>query len=90
NQKSTSVPSGCTLRIEVLLPALILWTSDNWSTRHEDQTHPTAVGVHLLDISTANLAADTVIAFTFRWSSGNWEQTNFAVTVVPLSDVVST
>src|ERR1051325_8287939 len=35
NQKSTRVRRGDTLRIELLAESVVLWTFDDWSTRHE-------------------------------------------------------
>src|SRR5215831_13651467 len=34
NQKSTSVPLDFTLRIELLSPAMVMWTADAWKSQH--------------------------------------------------------
>ena len=81
NQKSSYLPAGFKLRIELLNPAVILWTSDRWSTQHESPTKSTNLGVHFSDIPTDSLPSGTPVVFTFYWSSGKWEGTNFEVVV---------
>ncbi len=81
NQKCTWTPLGYKLRIEVLSPAVICWTSDGWSSKHEQKTIPTNLNVHFLDIPTDSLPSGASVKFTFCWSSGQWEGSNFAVVI---------
>ena len=82
NQRSTSIPAGYSLRIEVLEPAVVVWTSDGWLSQQETETVPTPLNTFFLDIPTTNLNAGSSIIFTFRWAQGHWEGTNFQVTLV--------
>lgn len=82
NQKSTSVPAGFTLRIELLTPAAVVWTSKGWTSTNTGLTHPTRVGVCFFDISTTGVEPGTSLEFTFRWANGEWEGHNFDVQVV--------
>jgi glucoamylase len=81
NQKCSSVPTGFTLRIELLTPATVMWTADAWSSQQQ-QTIATRLGVHFMDIRTNGMAAGTALEFTFRWENGQWEGHNFDVKVV--------
>jgi glucoamylase len=82
NQKSSSVPAGFTLRIEVATPATVVWTSDSWKTQRAKPANATRLDIHYLDIETSNLAAGSEIEFTFYWPSERWEGQNFKVSVV--------
>jgi glucoamylase len=81
NLKNRSVPAGYKIRIETLMPAVVVWTSDQWATHREDSTAPTALGVHFLDVPSEHLPSGTHISFTFHWANGSWEGTNFEVVV---------
>jgi glucoamylase len=82
NQKSTSVPSGFTLRIELLCPANITWTSDAWTSQQTEPATMTRLGLYFLDIPTSGISAGTGLQFTFQWPNSQWEGTNFKVDVV--------
>jgi glucoamylase len=82
NQKCSSVPAGFTLRIELLNPATVVWTSNAWTAQREDVTRASRLGVYLLDIPTSDMAAGTKLEFTFLWENGTWEGHNFDVRVV--------
>ncbi len=82
NLKCTEVPSGKTLRLEALTPALVHWSADHWQHVSDAPTVDTGFGLHVVDLPTAALPAGTVVRFTFYWkSSGTWEGTDFAVAV---------
>ena len=75
--------AGKNLRIEVLEPARIHWTSDGWHTTHDDPTQDAGLGVHVCDLPAATLAPGTTIVFTLFWPQHQrWEGTDFAVEVV--------
>ncbi len=82
NQKSSSVPLGFTLRIELLAPATIVWSRDAWKSKLTDPAHMTRLGVYFLDIPTSEIPAGTVLQFTFEWANGQWEGSDFSVAVV--------
>src|SRR5439155_9817369 len=82
NQKSSCVPGGYKLRIELLAPATIVWTSDGWASKHEEQTKATGLNIHLRDIPTDMMPIGTEIDFSFCWPNGCWEGQNFKLKIV--------
>jgi glucoamylase len=75
--------AGKNLRIEVLEPGRIHWSSDGWRTIHDNPTQDTGLGVHLFDLPAAALAPGTTIVFTLYWpQQERWEGTDFSVEVV--------
>ena len=82
NQKSRTVPEGKNLRIEVLAPAMVHWTPDDWQTTNDSKTIDTGLGVHYVDLPTNRLSPDSKIVFTFFWPTANkWEGIDFQATV---------
>ena len=82
NQKLRMLPSGCTLRIELLAPARIRWTVDAWRSSTDSDTRPSGLGTHYLDIAATLLPAGTSVAFTPYWiEAARWEGANFVVDV---------
>ena len=70
-----------TLRIELLAPASVHWSSDGWQTSHDDETRDTGLGVYVADLPN-DLAASSAINFTFRWlDADRWEGRNYTVQI---------
>jgi glucoamylase len=81
NYRTQVVPMDRTLRIEVLAPAIIRWTDDNWNTVNDTFTGDTGLGLHIADLPVKKIIGNE-ITFTFYWlESQNWENKNFAVAV---------
>jgi len=82
NHKSRSMPRGKILRIEVLAPANVHWSTDGWQTAHDAATTDSELGVHFFDLPTVHLVAGTTVVFTFFWpQSERWEGEDFVLTV---------
>jgi glucoamylase len=82
NHKIRDIPAGKLLRIELLAPATVQWTTDNWTTTYDARTSDTTLGMQIADLSTDKLSVGTEVAFTFFWlEDSHWEGTNFAVSV---------
>ena len=82
NHKVRSIPEGKILRVEVLSPAMVHWSVDNWKTIVDTKTRDTRLGVFVADLPTDKLPAGRKVLFTFFWlKSHNWESTDFAVTI---------
>ena len=82
NDKPRTMPAGRTLRLEVLAPANVRWSVDDWAHAHDAPTRDTGLGVHVADLPTRGLAASARVLFTFYWpDAGRWEGTDFAVTL---------
>lgn len=83
NHKCRTILTGKIFRIELLAPAVIHWSTNNWKEVIETKTHDTGIGIHLADIPTSSLKTDEQIQFTFFWSEANhWEGQNFSVKAV--------
>ncbi len=75
--------AGKNLRIEVFEPALVHWSSNQWQTTHDAEAQDTGLGVHCVDLPTADLASGATVLFTFFWrTSKRWEGADFKVEVV--------
>ena len=86
NQKIRTIPAGRNLRIEVLAPATIHWSSDEWKTTTDTKTIDTELEIHCADLPTGKLAPSSRILFTFFWLEANmWEGTDFQITVAERS-----
>jgi glucoamylase len=74
---------GKTLRIAVHTPAVVHWTSNDWSTKLLVETRDTGCGLHIADLPTRSCPCGTRIEFTFFWvDSSRWEGANFSMEVV--------
>jgi glucoamylase len=82
NNKAKSMPRGKELRIELLSPALVHWSFDNWKSAQDINTRDTGLGVHAVDLATDQLPQAAQVLFTFHWPNENrWENRDYYVTV---------
>jgi glucoamylase len=82
NHKLYSLPPGKILRIELMAPASIHWTADEWKTCGDLKTHDAGLGIHMVDLPTTALAEGRQIKFTFYWpDAGHWEGRDFIVRI---------
>jgi glucoamylase len=82
NHKIRSLPPGKMLRIELIAPAVIHWTSDNWNTCQDVKTHDSGLKIHLADLPTHSLEEGRQIQFTFHWlDTSHWEGQDFIVQI---------
>ncbi|ESY67083.1 MULTISPECIES: glucan 1,4-alpha-glucosidase [Mesorhizobium] len=80
NNKIRALPGGKTLRVELLAPATVHWSIDNWTTAQDSKTEENAFGIHLVDLPVA-LPSGSTLTFTFFWpGTGDWENVDFSVT----------
>ena len=81
-QKSHLLAAGTVLRIEVLQPARIHWSHDNWRTVEDTPTIDTGLGIYYADLPAKQLVHGKEIKFTFYWPEENrWEGQDFLVEV---------
>jgi glucoamylase len=66
NHKCRIIPVGKTLRLELLEPAVILWSDDNRQTTREAHTRDTGLDMHVADLPTTECKAGTEIWFSFQ------------------------
>jgi glucoamylase len=70
------------LRLEFLEPASVRWSSDNWASTTDSESHATGLGTFIYDLPTQSLAAGSEVRFTILWTQqGKWEGTNFVVVI---------
>ncbi len=82
NHKIKSLKKGLKLRIEVLAPAKVHWSTDDWNTVRDTATADTHVGLCYADLDISKLKSGSSILFTFYWNNtGNWEGTDFSVVI---------
>ncbi len=83
NNVATTLVVGKRLRIEVMAPARIRWSTDLWATSRDTETRQTGFGVQVADLDTAELAVGGTVEFTFFWPDvGHWEGRNFTLRAV--------
>lgn len=77
-----NIPFGQILRFEVHAKAVVHWSLDEWATSHDSPTRDTLLGMHVVDLPTAQLATGSVVHFTFFWPDvERWEGRNFTVSI---------
>jgi glucoamylase len=82
NHKRSGMPPGKVLRVEMLAPALVRWSTDDWKNAQDTQTRSTGMAMHVVDLPTSQLPPGVRIQFSFFWIESNrWEGTNFLVVV---------
>lgn len=82
NQKTRVLAAGKILRIEVLKPALIHWSRENWRTSHDTETTATTFGIYFADLDSADLVAGDEIVFTLYWQDERcWEGRDYRLVV---------
>jgi glucoamylase len=82
NNKCRRMPSGKDLRIAVMAPATVHWSSDDWKTSNDITTRDAGTGIFVADLPASRLGSGRNIVFTFFWPQGQrWEGINFSVTI---------
>ena len=76
--------AGRTLRLELLAPARVRFTTNDWSSQADLETNETGLGVWIADIPRSELLpAGGAVEFTFWWlDAQSWEGANFRVAIV--------
>ena len=82
NHKVRKLPHGKNLRLVLHAAARISWSTDGWTTDHEQVTLDSTLGVHMADLPTKGLKAGTPIYFRFYWlDKESWESTDYYVEI---------
>jgi glucoamylase len=68
NHKRRELRQGRTLRIKVLAPAAVHWSTDGGQSFNSIATRDTGLGVHLVELPTADLPIGAAVTFTFTWT----------------------
>jgi glucoamylase len=82
NQKCRSFPPNRILRIEIGAAVVVHWTLDEWRTIHDTPSRDSGLGMHFVDIPTAECTAGSAVVFTFFWPEARrWEGVDYRITV---------
>jgi glucoamylase len=80
--RSERLQEGRILRVELMEPGNVRWSSDDWVTVYEVSVKATGFGTYICDLPTQALHAEEAVVFTIYWSDRrSWEGTNFFVRV---------
>ncbi len=81
--KATRIDRGQRLRVEVLAPARVRWSTDGWATVRDVETVATSFHVHVAVLDTSGLRAGDRVLFTLFWPDADrWEGVDFTVEVI--------
>jgi glucoamylase len=82
NYRPRRLRAGSKLTIALNAPASVHWGVDGWTQVQDVDTRDTGLGVHIVDLPVAGLAAGQTIRFTFRWrETDSWEGADHEVLV---------
>jgi glucoamylase len=82
NHKLRSLPPGKILRIELMAPAVIHWSADDWHTIHDATAHDVGLGLHIVDLPAQAVLEGKQVRFTFYWPGADrWEGADFSVRI---------
>lgn len=82
NQPFATLPVGKVLRFELVAPAIVHWTTDQWDNVRDTRSTELRKGVHAIDLPTEELPTGSRVQFTFYWPLANrWEGEDFEVRV---------
>lgn len=77
------IAPGRRLRLEFMEPAQVRWSTDNWTTIADSPTVASGLGLHVFDVPTERLAAESIVRFTMFWPRQNrWQGADFEVAIV--------
>ena len=81
-----AIPTGHTLRIELLRPGVVHYSVDDWATTNDVEARDTGIGLWVIDIP-VQPPDGAAIKFTILWTAdADWEGRDFAVSIVGPSD----
>jgi glucoamylase len=83
NARPSHLKSGKMLTIALKAPALVHWGINGWKNIRDSETHDSGLGLHVVDLPVAALAAGETIQFTFLWrDSSTWEGRDYQVSLI--------
>lgn len=73
NRRPRTIPAAARLRVLAAEPFRLHWSDDGWRTFHDDDSHPTAIGVEYVDLPPLGRPGAEHL-FTFYWTTREtWE-----------------
>ncbi len=82
NHRIKVLPCEKALRVEVLAPTQLRWSTDEWRTVQEEASLDTGLGVHIIDLVREKLPKGSTLRFTFYWpETERWEEKDFEIKI---------
>lgn len=82
NNKSTMMKKGMRLRIELLTPATVRWSSNHWTDSVDVDTEDSALGLSVIALATEALEAGSSVLFTWRDKrTGAWHGSDYMLAI---------
>jgi glucoamylase len=80
NHQVRVLAAGKTLRLELLAPAQVRWSVDDWQSFAEENSRTAPFGLHLIDFPREKLPPGATLRFTFYWpDAAKWEGRDFDI-----------
>jgi glucoamylase len=77
-----TIAVGRILRIDVVAPVMVHWSTDNWATKNDSYSIEVVDALHTVELPTAALAAGATLRFTLRWvADQRWQGEDYTVTI---------
>jgi glucoamylase len=70
---------GRRVKIQLLEPATVRWSADDWASYKESQTIDTTLGLHVAELPTQIMRPGAVMAWTVHYAD-RWEGRNYTLT----------
>ncbi len=71
-----------TLRIINQSPAVMVWSTNNWTTKEEWRLLNTGLGLYYTDFRPGTFKEQSKLIFTFRYEDGRWEGADFEIDIL--------
>ncbi|MFN2453958.1 MAG: glucan 1,4-alpha-glucosidase [Pyrinomonadaceae bacterium] len=82
NHKLRVARSNKSLRLELIAPARLRWTTDDWATTQDLDLFNDGLGIYSHEFAPGTLKAGEKLIFTFYWTEENrWEGRDFEIVV---------
>ncbi|MGI8654833.1 MAG: glucan 1,4-alpha-glucosidase [Pyrinomonadaceae bacterium] len=83
NHKLRTGRSSKTLRIELIAPAHLRWTVDEWKNVHDIDLIADGLGLYSHEFAPGELKAGETLKFTFYWTeAARWEGRDFSIAIM--------
>ena len=71
------------LRLELIAPARLRWTSDEWKNVHDSDLFDDGLGLYSHEFASNELKAGATLKFTFYWTeAAHWEGRDFSIAIM--------
>ncbi len=83
NHKLRAARATKTLRIELIAPARLRWTTNDWQSVNDIDLFDDGLGIYSHEFAPGELQAGETLSFTFNWTEGDhWEGRDFSIAIV--------